>query len=154
MGIARLVLAVALSASATTLALAQTQSAPSSQPSPNASATPAYNFVYRATPSPGATPFPVPGAPSIDEIDLSDDTLVPPTIVRARVLTNIYVSTMTAETFGQVLAIPRVRPGVFALEASITDVPGYLRNHSFNVTFTASVTDGRTATITLPLSIR
>ena len=115
---------------------------------------PTYRFVYRPTPSPNTTPFPGPNAPEIDEIDLSDATLVPPANIYGRVLTNPSVVTVTAETMGTTLTIPKVTPGVFGLSASIPDVPQFLRNRSFDVTFTATVSDGRIASVTIPLTIR
>ncbi len=122
--------------------------------SPSASPTPTYRFIYRATPAPDTTPFPGPGAPEIDEIDLSDSTLVPPANIYGRILTNPEVVRVTAETMGTELNIPQQGPGVFGLAASIPNVPNFLRNRSFDVTFTATVSDGRVASVTLPLTIK
>jgi hypothetical protein len=122
--------------------------------SPSATPTPTYRFIYRATPAPNTTPFPGPGAPEIDEIDLSDSTLVPPANIYGRVLTNPEVVRVTAETMGTELNIPQQSPGVFGLAASIPSVPNFLRNRSFDVTFTATVSDGRVASVTLPLTIK
>jgi hypothetical protein len=122
--------------------------------SPTATPTPIYRFIYRATPAPNTTPFPGPGAPEIDEIDLSDSTLVPPADIYGRILTNPEVVKVTAETMGTELNIPQQSPGVFGLAASIPNVPNFLRNRSFDVTFTATVSDGRVASVTLPLTIK
>jgi hypothetical protein len=121
---------------------------------PTPAPTPQYRFVYRATPSPNTTPFPGPHAPEIDEIDLSDSTLVPPANIYGRILTNPEVVSVSAQTMGAVLNIPQQSPGVFGLSASIPSVPSFLRNRSFDVTFTATVSDGRTASVTLPLTIK
>jgi hypothetical protein len=129
--------------------------APAASPAaPTATPTPVYHFVYKATPAPNATPFPGPGAPEIDEVDLNDTTLVPPADIHARVLTNAAVVSVVAETMGQSLNFPRTAPGVFLLDAHVGDVPTFLRNRGFDVTFVATVTDGRTATVTLPLTIK
>jgi hypothetical protein len=125
---------------------------PSTSPLP--SPTPVYRFIYRATPAPNTTPFPGPGAPEIDEIDLSDSTLVPPANIYGRILTNPEVVRVTAETMGTELNIPQQSPGIFGLAASIPNVPNFLRNRSFDVTFTATVSDGRVASVTLPLTIK
>ncbi len=125
---------------------------PAGTPSP--SPTPVYKFVYKATPSPVTTPFPGPGAPEIDEIDLSDSTLVPPANIYGRVLTNTYVVSMSAETMGAQLSIPQTAPGVFSLAASVPDVPPFLRNRSFEVSFAATASNGRVATVTLQLMIK
>jgi hypothetical protein len=125
-------------------------SAPTTAPS----ATPAYRFIYRATPSPDTTPFPGPNAPEINEIDLSDSTLVPPANIYGRILTSISVVRVTAQTMGADLNIPQISPGVFGLSASVPDVPSYLRNRSFDVTFVATVADGRVASVTIPLTIK
>jgi hypothetical protein len=161
------ILALALGASAMAQGTPQTaaptpqssNAAPTAGPSPapaspSPSPTPAYRFVYRATPSPVTTPFPGPNAPEIDEIDLSDSVLIPPENIYGRVLTNPAVVSVSAQTMGATLDIPKTAPGVFTLAASIPDVPQFLRNRSFDVSFTATTTDGRVATVTLELVIK
>ena len=161
--------ALALASGASAVAFARPQSASpapqpqTSAPTPSASPVPAqampspapvYRFVYRATPSPVTTPFPGPNPPEIDEIDLSDATLVPPANIYGRVLTSASVATVDAETMGATIEIPKASPGVFLLSASVPDVPAFLRNRSFDVSFTATTPDGRVATVTLPLVIK
>jgi hypothetical protein len=126
--------------------------APSATPAP--SPTPQYRFVYRTPPSPVTTPFPGPNAPEINEIDLSDATLVPPANIYGRILTSTSVIAVRAETMGATLDIPKTAPGVFSLAASVPDVPRFVRDREFDVTFTATSIDGRTATVTLPLTIK
>jgi hypothetical protein len=144
-------LAVALAAAAVA------QGGPSPSPSPAApapSATPAYRFVYRPTPSPVSTPFPLPNAPQIDEIDLNDSALVPPAPLHVRVLTSPAVVSVSAETFGRSIAIPQHERGVFTFDGYIPDVPGFLRNRTYDVDFIAADVDGRTASVTLPLTLK
>ena len=161
------VFGLAILAGGVALASAQTaapQASPAAAPAPSQSPvappaasvapTPMYRFIYRATPAPDTTPFPGPNAPEIQEIDLSDSTLVPPANIYGRILTSAAVVTLTAETMGTTLTIPKQSPGVFGLSASIPDVPAFLRNRSFDVTFTATVPDGRVASVTIPLTIR
>ncbi len=138
--------------------------APSAAPTPIATptvsaaptmvATPAYNFVYRPAPAASPTPFPGPNPPEIDEIDVSDATIVAPSSVRVRVLTSAAVTSVTADTFGRTLSIPQERPGLFALAASVPDVPFFLKNRTYNIEFVAAVPDGRTARVTIPLTLR
>ncbi len=116
--------------------------------------TPAYNFVYRATPAPNGTSVPGPNPPQIDEIDLSDATIVTPGVIRVRVLTNDAVSTVTADTFGRTVTIPQEHTGLFALEATLPEVPFFLKNRRYDIEFVAAVPDGRTARVTLPLTLR
>lgn len=113
-----------------------------------------YNFVYRPTPSPSATSAPAPGAPHIDEIDLSDATVVAPGTIRVRVLTNAAVTSVTADTFGRTVAIPQQQPGLFTFAGTVPDVPFFLKNRVYNIEFVAAVPDGRTARVTLPLTLR
>jgi hypothetical protein len=127
---------------------------PAAPATPVPTPTPQYRFVYRTPPSPVTTPFPGPGAPEIDEIDLSDATLTPPENIYGRILTSTSVIALTAETMGATLNIPKTAPGVFSLSASVPDVPRFLRNREFDVSFTATSIDGRTATVTLPLTIK
>lgn len=127
---------------------------PSPAPAPTATPTPLYKFVFRPTPAPIATPFPLPNAPEIDEIDLNDSSLVPPAPLHVRVLTSEPVISVTAETFGHAIAIPQRGTGLFLFDGYIPDVPGFLRNRTYDVQFTATVIDGRTASITLPLTLK
>ncbi len=127
---------------------------PSPPPAPVPSPTPAYRFVYRPTPSPVSTPYPLPNAPQIEEIDLNDSALVPPTPLHVRVLTSPMVVSVSAETFGRAIAIPQHDRGIFTFDGYIPDVPDFLRNRTYDVQFTAAVLDGRTATVTLPLTLK
>lgn len=136
--------------------------APTAGPAPSASlapralpaATPAYGFVYKATPSPDVTPFPGPNPPAISEIDLSAATLVTPGTIRVRVLTSDAVVSVAAETFGSTIAIARAAPGIFTLEGYVPAVPNAFKNRQYDVTFTASSADGRTARVVLPLLLK
>jgi hypothetical protein len=116
--------------------------------------TPLYKFVYRPTPSPVSTPMAGPNAPAINEIDLNDSSLVPPSPLHVRVLTSAAVVSVSAETFGRSIAIPQKDTGEFDFDGYIPNVPGFLRNRTFDVQFIATVTDGRNVTITLPLTLR
>ena len=153
---------VALFASAS-IALAVASPAPGDavRPAPNGPAavaspqpTPAYGFVYRSTPSPETTPFPGPNPPGIAEIDLSGTTLVTPGTIRVRVLTTDAVISVAAETFGSSIPIVRAAPGIFTLEGYVPAVPQAFKNRLYDVTFTASAADGRTARVVLPLMLR
>lgn len=116
--------------------------------------TPAYNFVYRATPSPATAAVPAPNGPQINEIDLSDVTIVTPGAIHVRVLTSTAVTSVVAQTFGRSIAIPQRASGLFALDANISAVPAFLRGRSYAIDFVASVADGRTANVTLPLVLK
>lgn len=125
-----------------------------SAPTPVATQATPYGFVYKATPSPESTPFPGPNAPAIAEIDLSGTTLVTPGTIRVRVLTSDSVVTVAAETFGSSIPIARSAPGVFFLEGYVPAVPDFYKNRQYDVTFTASASDGRTARVVLPLMLK
>jgi len=127
---------------------------PAQLASPEVSPSPAYHFVYRPTPSPVTTPFPLPNAPEIDEIDLNDAALVPPAPLHVRVLTNPSVVSVSAETFGRSIAIPQHDRGVFTFDGYIPNVPDFLRNRTYPVSFIAAAGDGRTASVTLPLTLK
>lgn len=129
------------------------QSAPAGA-TPTPAPTPLYNFVYRATPAPDMTPFPGPNAPEIDEIDLNDSQLVPPSPLHVRVLTSEAVVSVAAATLGRTINIPQHQPGQFLFDGYIPDVPSFLRNRTFDVQFIASVSDGRSTSVTLPLTLR
>ncbi len=124
--------------------------------SPGPSATPAYRFVYRPAPQAvgASTPFPGPNPPQIAEIDLSDATLVTPGTIRVRVLTSDAVASVVAETFGNTFAIPKKESGLFTFEGYVGEVPAFVKNRTYDVTFTASASDGRTTAVTLPLTLR
>ena len=127
---------------------------PASSALPAASPTPAYNFVYRATPTPASAPLRAADAPHIDEIDLSDATIVTPGAIHVRVLTSGAVTSVVAQTFGRSIAIPQRSSGIFALDANVSSVPAFLKNRSYAIEFVATVADGRTANVTLPLVIK
>jgi hypothetical protein len=147
-------LATALGVVAAAAVLAQAAPSPAPSATPLPTATPAYRFVYRPTPSPETTPFPLPGTPQIEEIDLNDSALVPPAPLHVRVLTTPEVVSVNAETFGRSIAIPQHDRGVFTFDGYIPDVPGFLRNRTYDVSFIAAGLDGRTATVTLPLTLK
>ncbi len=113
-----------------------------------------YRYVYRATPSPDATPFPGPGAPQIVEIDLTDQYLVTPGHLDARIVTSPEVVTVTAATFGYTLTIPRVAPGLFEASYDVKPVPAMFKNRLFDIDFTATVSNGRRADIVLQLGLK
>ena len=121
---------------------------------PAATATPLYHFVFVPTPSPVTTPFAGPGAPEIHEIDLNSQMLVTPGEVHVRVLTNREVVTVFARALGREIGIPKQEAGVFVLDGSVGGAPSYFSGHTFDVDFVATVSDGRTATITLPLGLK
>jgi hypothetical protein len=127
---------------------------PAAWASPDVAPTPAYHFVYRPTPSPVTTPFPLPNAPEIDEIDLNEAALVPPAPLHVRVLTNPTVVSVNAETFGRSIAIPQHDRGIFTFDGYIPNVPDFLRNRTYAVSFIAASSDGRTASVTLPLTLK
>ncbi len=150
----KIVAAAVVIAQATVPDAPSPSSAPAPSPEPSASPSPAYHFVYRPTPSPVTTPFPLPNAPEIDEIDLSDAAVVPPAPLHVRVLTNPTVVSVSAETFGRAIAIPQHDRGVFTFDGYIPSVPDFLRNRTYNVEFIAASLDGRTASVTLPLTLK
>jgi hypothetical protein len=121
---------------------------------PTATPTPLYKFVYRPAPSSTTTPVPGPNPPEIDEIDLNDSSLVPPAPLHVRVLTGAAVVSVAAQCFGRSIAIPQKTIGEFTFDGYIPQVPGFLRNRTFNIEFVAKVEDGRSASITLPLTLR
>jgi len=136
---------------AATSAPAVPTAAPTAIPAPP---TPAYNFVYRATPAPVSAAPPAPNAPQINEIDLSDATIVTPGAIHVRVLTSNAVTSVVAQTFGRSIAIPQKASGIFALDANISAVPAFLKGRSYPIDFVATVADGRTANVSLPLVLK
>jgi hypothetical protein len=132
--------------------LATAAPVPPATPAP--SATPLYRFVFIPTPAPREAPPAQPGAPEIHEIDITDSTLYAPGDLHVRVLTNAPVVSVTAGTMGRDITIPGQRPGVFAFDGYIPNVPDFVRGRSFDVDFVASTADGRTTTVTLALVIK
>lgn len=119
-------------------------------PSPAASATPhPYKFVY--TPSPSATI--ATDAPGILEIDLSDQTIHAPGPIDIRVLTTPPVATVTMRALGHDIALPKTADGLFSVDGQIPSVPFFLRGRTYNVDFVAAVPDGRTSSVTIPVTI-
>lgn len=127
---------------------------PAPPPAPSPSPTSAFHFVYKTQPSPDVTPFPGPNPPQIAEIDLSDTTLVTPGTIRVRVLTSDAVAKVVAETFGNTFAIPKKEAGLFTFEGYVGEVPAFVKNRTYDVTFTASTSDGRNTVVTLPLTLK
>jgi len=105
------------------------------------------------SPSPNDTPVPRDG-PEIKEIDLSDSVVVSPGDLHVRVLTSRSVVRVIAEAMGNDLTIPLQTPGVFIFDGYVPNAPAFMRDRSFDVSFIATAADGRSATVTLPLTLR
>jgi hypothetical protein len=128
-------------------------SAPTPTPQPTAPPTPRYAFVYRASPQ----PVPPNDVPVIAEIDLNGNALTPPSPLHVRVLTSVAVVSVYAQTslsfMTRSIQIPKAQPGLFLFDGYIPDVPSFVRNHTFAVTFVATAANGTTANVTLPLRL-
>jgi hypothetical protein len=122
-------------------------------PQPTAPPTPRYAFVYRASPQ----PIPPSDVPVIAEIDLNGNALTPPSPLHVRVLTSVAVVSVYAQTslsfMTRSIQIPKAQPGLFLFDGYIPDVPSFVRNHTFAVTFVATAANGTTANVTLPLRL-
>jgi hypothetical protein len=124
-------------------------------PTPQATAapTPRYAFVYRASPQ----PIPPNDVPVIAEIDLNGNALTPPSPLHVRVLTSVAVVSVYAQTslsfVTRSIQIPKAQPGLFLFDGYIPEVPSFVRNHTFAVTFVATAANGTTANVTLPLRL-
>jgi hypothetical protein len=123
-------------------------------PSATATATPIYNFIYRATPAPGSTPFPQLGAPEILEIDVTDQTIAVPGPLHVRILTSDSVVSVVAESYGYEVEIPKTGRGVFAFDGILPVLPDVVKGKSFDVDVVATSKDGRTVTLTLPFMLK
>ena len=128
--------------------------APPATPRPSPSPTPAFRFIFTPTPSPDSLSQRGAGAPEIREIDLSDQAIAVPGELRVRVVTNAEVVSVIASTMGRDIQIPEQAPGQFGFTSELSDVPAYLHNRTFDVDFVATSRDGRTTTVTLPLSLK
>ncbi len=137
--------------------------APTAFPSPTASPVPTptsspWGFVYlvpRATN--GATATPVAGAPEILEFDLNAEPIVTPSDIRGRIVTSPEVVSVTVHVLGYNQAVPKVSPGTFAMEGHAPSIPFFLApfiRGTKTLEIVATVADGRTATISLPIHIR
>jgi hypothetical protein len=113
-----------------------------------------YNFVYRATPAPGSTPFPELGAPEILEIDVTDQTIAAPGPLHVRVLTSDSVVSVLAASFGYEFSIPKTGVGVFRFDGQIPPVPDTVKNKRFDVDVTATSQNGRVLRLTLPFMLK
>ena len=127
---------------------------PTFAPSATVTPTPIYNFVYRPSSAPGATPFPAPGAPEIVEIDVTDQAIAAPGPLHVRILTNDATISIVAQAYGYELEIPRRGVGLFAFDGIIPVVPDVAKGKRFDVDVVATSKDGRTATITLPFMLK
>jgi len=129
--------------------------APTATPAqqPTTPPTPRYAFVYRASPQ----PIPPNDVPVIAEIDLNGNALTPPSPLHVRVLTSVAVVSVYAQTslsfMTRSIQIPKAQPGLFLFDGYIPDVPSFVRNHTFAVTFVATAANGTTANVTLPLRL-
>jgi hypothetical protein len=121
------------------------------EPQPTPQPTPAYRYIYRPTPAGGDPPM---SGPAILEIDLTDQVLVTPTDLNVRVVTTASVVSVTVQTLGRSLALPEVSPGLFGFSTTLRAVPASLRNRTFDVQFIAADPQGRSASVTLPLSLK
>jgi hypothetical protein len=144
--------ASAIPAAASTATAAAT-APPTSTAAPTAPPTPLYAFVYRASPQ----PIPPNDVPAIAEIDLNGNALTPPSPLHVRVLTSVAVVSVYAQTslsfISRSIQIPKAQPGLFLFDGYIPDVPAFVRNHTFAVTFVATAANGTTANVTLPLRL-
>jgi hypothetical protein len=131
---------------------ALTAQTPAPQPTP--APTPVYRFIFTPTPPPDGATQRGAGAPEIREIDISDQAIAVPGELRVRVVTNAEVVSVVAGTMGRDIQIPQQAPGQFGFTSELSDVPAYLHNRSFDVDFVATSRDGRTATVTLQLSLK
>ncbi|MGP6158854.1 MAG: hypothetical protein ACLPYS_15340 [Vulcanimicrobiaceae bacterium] len=153
---AALTLAVVLGASA----VAQVAPDAGQSPSPEATAvsspapqpTQPYRFIYRTPQNPNDPA--VASAPAIVEIDLTDQVILTPTELNVRVLTSPSVISVTVEALGHTIALPLVQPGLFGFSTTLRGAPSSLRNRTFDVQFVAADAVGRTAAVTLPLTLR
>ncbi|MGB8204651.1 MAG: hypothetical protein WCE83_08230, partial [Candidatus Baltobacteraceae bacterium] len=121
--------------------------------SPNPQPTPAYRFIYRPAPQTSADPGSS-SPPAILEIDLTDQVIVTPVELNVRVLASPSVVSVTAQTLGRSITLPEVQPGLFGFSTELQAVPNSLRNRSFDVRFVAADAAGRTAAVTLPLTLK
>jgi len=122
------------------------QTAPASAPSSVAP----YGYVYTPPASQNADP----NAPQILEIDLNDSLLSAPGPIRVRVLTNPIVNSVVAQAMSRELAVPQEAPGVFGADAELPNVPFFLHARTFKVQIIASTPFGRTASVTIPITLR
>jgi VCBS repeat-containing protein len=60
---------------------------------------------------------------------------------------------VVAHTLGQ-LALPQQGQGVFGAEDQLPSVPFFLHNRSFRVDFIATAPDGRSSSVTIPITLR
>jgi hypothetical protein len=97
---------------------------------------------------------PDPGAPHILEIDMNERVLDAPGPIRVRILTNAAVTSVIARTMGRELGVPQEGPGVFGADDQIPNIPFFLRNRTYSVEIVAAVADGRTTSVTLPITLR
>jgi hypothetical protein len=85
---------------------------------------------------------------------MNDTVFVTPSDLHVQVLTTANVVSVTAETMGHSLPIPQRIAGVFALDASIPRVPGFLRNRTYDVSFDAATAAGQHSSVTLRVLVK
>ncbi len=128
-------------------------SVPSAPLSPAPIATPApYSYIYTPSPADGISLDP--NAPQIHEVDLNERVLAAPGPIRVRVLTNPVVTTVTAHTMGHDLPLPQEASGVFGASDELPSVPFFLHHRTYQVQFVAAAPDGRSSSVTLPITLR
>ena len=116
---------------------------PSATPTPQSP----YKYVVDPPPDPNASP----GVPQILKIELNDQTLHVGGPVAVRVTTTANVKTIVATADGHDIAIPKAQDGLFA---GLTTLPWFIPPwmlKTYQVTFTATSTDGRRAAATIPI---
>ncbi|MGH7709228.1 MAG: hypothetical protein ACREM6_15125 [Vulcanimicrobiaceae bacterium] len=127
-------------------------------PAPSAAApaalgpTPAYRFIY--TPPPAPSPLPDSALPRILEVDLSDQTIVTPELVRLRVLTTPEVTTVVLSALGRTIPLPQVAPGQFSAEEQVPQPPASWRNRTYRIAVVATMADGRHDSVEIPILLR
>lgn len=112
-----------------------------------------YHFVFAPTPAPGAA-TPAPDAPAILEVDLTDQAISAPGPFNIRVLTSPPVSAVTIRALGRTIELPKTATGQFSVDSQLPSLPFWLKGKTFAVDFVASVPDGRTAKVTIPVTLR
>jgi hypothetical protein len=125
--------------------------APSATAPPTGAPTNPYNFVYTPAPNSVVTAG---NAPAILEIDMTDQIIHAPGTFNIRVVTTLAVSDVTLRVpdFGRSFPLPKIGDAQFGISLQLPSVPAFVHG-KHNVEFIASVPDGRTSLVTIPLSV-
>ncbi|MGA3037286.1 MAG: hypothetical protein ABSE64_07340 [Vulcanimicrobiaceae bacterium] len=123
--------------------------ATSPAPSPTATSENPYKYIVEPTPDPSASA----GAPQIVRIEIIDKIVHIGGQFACRITTSLNVVNLVISVEGHDISIPKAQDGLFAgIQAIPSFIPPWFLK-TYQVTFNALTSDGKKATMTIPITL-